>query len=357
MRLRRLPIQVRPAHHETIASYIARLANVHAVAYGELWQALSVPARPGGVRRQLVLQRLADLTGRPPDALQRALPEARDPAPDWWSLRQLDQYACPLCTAAHAGGPVRRLHAHHQFLCARHSYWIGHPDPVTTTRRRNLGALIPELTIAQRRHERLVHRHGWAGVFHAIEASVEACLNLACGPLNPGHPWPDRITRLHHRRELPRTDYLAALYPEIVALAHLFFDPTSARLAPASYQHRSILTTRVQHALRHPHAHAGTDDTVQAWTQSGIHEWLDHFTTAWLLRPHHTFPDTRRPTADGTAAQLAGHHAHDRLAVKARTEFRRHGRYPAWCLPRNLHYGDEPLGVHEITNGDHAEAG
>jgi hypothetical protein len=74
-------------------------------------------------------------------------------------------------------------------------------------------------------------------------------------------------------------------------------------------------------------------------------------------RTPHTFPGTRRPTVDGTAAPLAGHHAHDRLAVKARTEFRRHSRYPAWCLPRNLHYDGEPNAVHEITGGDHAEAG
>ncbi len=60
MRLRRLPIPLRPASGETIASYTARLAAVHRVPYGELWWALSVPLRPGAVRRRLVLDRLAE---------------------------------------------------------------------------------------------------------------------------------------------------------------------------------------------------------------------------------------------------------------------------------------------------------
>src|ERR1700730_15310291 len=56
------------------------------------------------------------------------------------------------------------------------------------------------------------------------------------------------------------------------------------------------------------------------------------------------FPDTRRPTTDGTPTHLRRHTTHDSLAAKARTEFRRNGYHPAWCLPRNIDYRGQRLG-------------
>ena len=38
MVLSRLPIAVAPAHQETVASYLARLANLHGLPLRELWE-------------------------------------------------------------------------------------------------------------------------------------------------------------------------------------------------------------------------------------------------------------------------------------------------------------------------------
>ena len=43
----RLPVAVPPARHETLASYLARLASLHGLDPRELWHLVSAP-RPGG---------------------------------------------------------------------------------------------------------------------------------------------------------------------------------------------------------------------------------------------------------------------------------------------------------------------
>jgi hypothetical protein len=43
IRLPRLPIAVPPAKHEIVTSYVARLASLHGMPFGELWEQLSVP--------------------------------------------------------------------------------------------------------------------------------------------------------------------------------------------------------------------------------------------------------------------------------------------------------------------------
>ncbi|WP_407951999.1 TniQ family protein [Plantactinospora sonchi] len=85
-RLPRLPIPLRPAHHETLVSYVARLAAVHALPHEELWTCLGAPTGSSS-RRLIVLDRLVATTGHPATALEHALPELRDPAPDWKQWR------------------------------------------------------------------------------------------------------------------------------------------------------------------------------------------------------------------------------------------------------------------------------
>ena len=79
--LSRLPIPAAPARHETLASYLARLAYLHGMPTRELWEPISTP-RPGTNRRDVLADRLAAMVGRARDHLARALPELRDPAPD-----------------------------------------------------------------------------------------------------------------------------------------------------------------------------------------------------------------------------------------------------------------------------------
>ena len=50
-----LPIPAGPAHHETLASYVNRLAALHTMPVRELWDQLSIP-RPGGTGRIVLIE-------------------------------------------------------------------------------------------------------------------------------------------------------------------------------------------------------------------------------------------------------------------------------------------------------------
>ena len=177
MVLSRLPIAVAPAHHETVASHLTRLANLHGLPLRELWEPISVP-RPGSRRRDVLADRLAAVTSHRREHLVRALPELH-PAPGWSALRHQPQPGCPRCDARHPGGPVTHLLPHHHYVCTRHRYWIGPPDidqPAT-----GLGGL-DDIVRAQRHHLRLLGRHGPAAGYDAVLTGFLFC----------GHLWAER---------------------------------------------------------------------------------------------------------------------------------------------------------------------
>ncbi|MGW7095485.1 hypothetical protein [Streptomyces sp. NPDC054874] len=87
MLIRTLPDPVPPARHEIPPSYIGRLATLHGLDINGLWLQVTQPAYPGAGRRVVVPERLAALTGRTVHALAGAMPELRDPAPNWKSAR------------------------------------------------------------------------------------------------------------------------------------------------------------------------------------------------------------------------------------------------------------------------------
>ena len=104
---------------------------------------MSVPAndwvslrQPGSrVADLVVIDPRQEMARRLPAGLQgfltwlTAMPADGEAAGETTALRHLAQRACPRCTARHEAGPVRRLFTHHEYLCIRHSYWIGPPDP------------------------------------------------------------------------------------------------------------------------------------------------------------------------------------------------------------------------------------
>lgn len=175
MRLHRLPIAVAPARRETVVSYLSRLANLHGLQLRELWEPITTP-RPGSRRRDVVADRLAAATGHHRDHLARALPELQ-PAQDWTVLRH--QPGCPLCDARHRGGPVTRLLPHHHYVCTRHRYWLGPPDLDQTATA--LTDELDDLVLAQRRHLRLLRRHGPIATYDAVLTAFLLC----------GHFWSD----------------------------------------------------------------------------------------------------------------------------------------------------------------------
>jgi hypothetical protein len=225
---RRLPAPVPPAEHETVASWLHRLASVHGLNAAELRAELGIGREvPEGGMRAL-LPRLAAVTGYPPRNLARALPELGNPAPDWLALRHLAQRACPRCTARHQGGPVRRLFAHHEYLCTRHGYWIGPPDPARDDSPRPLTVLVPELAAAQRSLDRTRRRHGWAAVFDAVAAATQICIEMRLWEVSQPvwTRWEERLdllmpTGTPYRRSL----FMAVIFPEVAALADVLTAP------------------------------------------------------------------------------------------------------------------------------------
>ena len=175
----RLPVAVPPARHETVASYLARLASLHGLDPRGLWHQVSSP-QPGARRREVVPDRLAAITGRPAGHLARALPELRRPAPDWQAWRHQPQPGCLRCDARHEGGPVTRLLPHHRYVCTRHRYWIGPPDAGQAAT--PLGPELAGIIQAQRRHVRLLRRYGTAATYDAVLTGFLIC----------GHLWTDQ---------------------------------------------------------------------------------------------------------------------------------------------------------------------
>lgn len=342
-RLPRLPISLRPAHHETLSSYIARLASIHALPYEDLWTCLSAPA-PSGSRRLVVLDRLAAVTGRSVAALEYALPELRDPPPDWKQWRHHPQRACPLCTAGHRGGVVRRLFAHHEMLCIRHGYWIGSTEFGIDHQPRPVTVLLPELATAQRRHHRLVRRHGWKLALHAVAASQNVCVDLRFyGPSPQQLIYDQRIKTLIPTREsFTGALYVAAFYPEIVRLAALFC--TSAwrpvarnaieqlarptpKATPICTEERDAIAAEIARAIGYPL------DAILSNNGDLITFWLAGMVYGPYYEPDKTFPDTRLQTMDGTPPPNLKHReaAHIRTAVR---EFARNNLLvAAWNLP------------------------
>ncbi len=290
MRLPRLPIPVPPAHQETLTSYLARLANLHGLHPRELWEPVSVQ-QPGG-KRCVDPDRLAVVTGRAREHLAWALPELRDPAPDWTALRHQSQPGCPRCDGRHLGGPVTKLLGHHQYVCTRHRYWIGPPDvdqPATA-----LGEDLADIVRAQRRHLHLVRRHGSAAVYDAVLTGFLFC----------GHAWTDRpgdspdaqqqwtrrgehlIPVGNETTAFSASRLFASVYPQAVDLAQLVASPRWRHLASGDADQRRRFTAQIGQQLRQPrYRPADGGDAIAHWMKFD----------AWQppSRPEKTFPDTR----------------------------------------------------------------
>ncbi len=289
--LSRLPIAVAPARQETVASYIARLADLHGLHPREIWEQVST-RRSGTTRRDIATERLASVTGRPAQHLSRALPELSDPAPDWTAWRHQTQPRCPRCDARHEGGPVTRLLPHHRYVCTRHAYWIGPPDagqPATL-----LGWQLADIVRAQRRHLRLVRRYGFAAAYDAVLTGFLICGHLwgdqPQTPVDAWHLWTLRAEALIPTSagagEFSASRLFAAVYPEAVNVAALVASPAWRHLAAgyAEQQQRFI----IEIGLR-----LGRPDYQPSEGGDAISHWMKFDSGRPPSKPHKVFPDTR----------------------------------------------------------------
>ena len=292
-----LIFQAPPAHHELASSYIARLARLHGLEPGELWLRATAPIAPGARKRAVDPARLALLTGRPAEHLAGALPELRAAAPDWRIFRHRPQTGCTRCDARHPGGTVIRVLPHHRYVCLHHNHWIGPPD----LDRPSVGlADLPEIIRAQRRHHRLVRRHGWAAAYDAVLTGFLLCASL----------WNNRsyaLTSAHYtwnaRADLlvpPGREYtafsasrmFAALYPEAVAAAELIATPVWRQHAHGTPEQRTTFNREIGARLGLPDYAPSSPDAIAHW--ANIDSRYPPAT------PPKTLPDTRwrhTPTA------------------------------------------------------------
>ena len=253
----RLPDPVPPARHEIAASYISRLATLHGLGISTLWTQTTTREPSGRMRRIVVPERLAALTGRTVHELAGALPELRDPQPDWAMFRHQPQPGCRYCDAKHPGGEVTRILPHHRYVCTRHQIWICPSDADGHTTR--LDAL-PEIVQAQRRHLRILRRHGWAITYDAVLTAMLICGQLWSLPESENgearHDWVRRANILIPPGTAEATFSVArlcaAVYPEAVALAPLFASPYWRQQAQVTTWNRRLFNAEIAHRLRHP---------------------------------------------------------------------------------------------------------
>ena len=286
----RLPLAVRPARNEILASYLRRLAALNCLDGDQLWKRVTVPAASS--RRRPDSAAVAALTGRAPAALAAALPELRDPASAWQSLRNLPQPGCPRCDAAHPGGQVYRLLPLHEYACTRHRYWIGPPD---ASRPGPALPGLPEIITAQRRHLRLVRQHGWAPVHDGVLTGFMICGHLWRWhiPGTAGKPpaWERRGQALippgRAAAQFSASRVFAAVYPEAVALAAVLASPRWRTLATGTRSDIRALAAEIgRHAGITP-CRPHPRDTEPAADQPGDFYWrpISHFAPELACRP------------------------------------------------------------------------
>lgn len=317
---RRLPVTVPPAHHETLASYLNRLATLNSLDGDELWLQVSTPD-PTPSRRTARTEQVAALTGRAPGHLAGALLELRDPPPTWQAFRHDPQIGCPRCDARHLGGPVHRLFPHHRYVCTRHQYWIGPPDinrpgPCVTA--------FPQIISAQRRHLGLVRRYGWAAAYDAVLTAFMIC----------GHLWEKRPAGQESPVRLLRktvwdvrtlvlipdgTEHstfsasllFAAIYPEALEIAAILASPYWRRLAAGNEQDLRQFTHAIGPRIADPHyqPHDYADPVAH---------WIEQDCWRPPSQPPTTFPEApghRRPSHLAKAISAASLNRHERAAT------------------------------------------
>ncbi|MFJ4906035.1 TniQ family protein [Streptomyces sp. NPDC093249] len=257
MLMRRLPDPVPPAQHEIAASYIARLARLHGLDINALWRCVTEREASGGIRRVVVPERLAAITGRTVHALAHALPELRTPQPNWAMFRHQPQPGCPHCNAKHPGGEVIRIMPHHRYVCTQHRLWLCPSDADAHTT--PLDALL-EVVQAQRRHLRILQRHGWAVTYDAVLTAILICGQLWSLPENEnGEAWHDWVRRARvlippdtAESSFSVARLCAAVYPEAISLATLFASPYWRQQAQKTTWDRDRFDSEIAQRLRHP---------------------------------------------------------------------------------------------------------
>jgi hypothetical protein len=226
--LRRLPRTLPPLLNETLGSYLHRLAHANRLS-GEALQTHLVNNIKGA---PVTAQQLAVVTGYPVTTLRYAMLELSSPS----ELARMRVTGRPRpgvrhqrpcrCCAARRGAVwwTSVWTTHEDVVCLEHQRWIG--TPFTDGDQPHL-ARQPDILQANRRHRRLIKRHGREPVRFAIIDATHICEQWR------DRDWRDKAFQRRmniFRDRAPDTPVTgpqvgAATYPEIVALARLLVSP------------------------------------------------------------------------------------------------------------------------------------
>ncbi|MFD8910597.1 hypothetical protein [Streptomyces sp. NPDC059575] len=310
MLLPRLPDPVPPAQHEIAASYIGRLARLHGLNINTLWRCVTEREASGGMRRVVVPERLAAVTGRTVHSLAGALPELRNPQPDWAMFRHQPQSGCHRCNAKHPGGEVTRILPHHRYVCTRHRLWLcpsdadGHTTPLDA---------LPEIVQAQRRHLRILQRHGWAITYDAVLTAILICgQQWSLSENENGEAWHDWIRRANilippgtAEATFSVARLCAVVYPEAVALAPLFASSFWRQKAQRTAWDRRHFNAEVARRLRHPRYGQHENDPISHWANMTAKR-----PPLTPIRVHDQKHHLRKPTQRTATQRAEQRHAH-----------------------------------------------
>jgi hypothetical protein len=220
--IRRLPLSPPPVQHETVGSFLGRLADANRLKPHTLPTLLGVRTLPRHADPKdpwppTAITALATLTGRSLTALAAALPALAPPPPDTIATGRI-RPACRSCMSARGiTSTVIQHTADHEDVCLRHRRWLNAPEQYLLDH-------LTDVLAANRRHRSLARRSGpaLAAAHQDAQTAVTAWFTTAERPDlhdywvrrlealpedplgHPGHPSPQRIA--------------LAVYPEAVAL-------------------------------------------------------------------------------------------------------------------------------------------
>ncbi|MEI5011708.1 TniQ family protein [Streptomyces sp. PmtA] len=227
-----LPRRVELIRGETLASYMWRLAERNGMGFEELARRVGGPRTVGQAEAEtqevrlgpVARQRLAEVSGRAVELMERALPSwaagrigarARQQVRiESWPVEQRPVQACALCVAGRSQRPVWRVHGEQWAVCTRHGRWTGRADG-----RFQVGlSKLPEVVEAHVRRVRLERRTGVYGRALMADAQQVAVYWWQCRQMGAREVWRRRQDVLGVDRSALWAVPLV-VYPEAVIVA------------------------------------------------------------------------------------------------------------------------------------------
>lgn len=277
--LHRLPVTPPPIHHETLGSYLHRLAMANNRPTRSLAALLGPPPigfspisdDTSGWTPQSPAN-LAVLVGRPIERLARALPALANfltvpsdrPA-------ELIGRVCRCCSARRGAGTAS-VFAYipiHQHLCVRHQRWTRAVVDLPL-------AELPAVIQTQRYLTRLAHRHSSDEIKVAFRSAQKILRGWTTTqlPIDLTPDWSSRLERIEHRsagKRISREEQqLLASFPDAVTLTDLVLSQPAEADARTAYL---TATTELEHRYARPYTALGPSDPLYQYFRRSHIVW------------------------------------------------------------------------------------